>query len=307
MDPQISAASAKPGRPVSTAATTLEELVAPLTEAEFLGFLRERKVVHLRSANDGCYVPLAGWEALRRLIEHGEYPRGDYFKVTKESKLAPTRCWMSNGKVDTDRLEQCLADGFSIIVTHIEEELPALRALCQSISVRLQETSYAGVVVSSGAEGAFRTHYDVEDLVILQVEGAKRWQMFGPPVSNPVRGMAAQSPPPGPPCFDEVLQPGDLLFVPAGHWHHCQTMSGKSIHLAIFLYAPTSWHATKALTSQLLTDELFRAPLTRVGDVTQLEALEAEVKRRLIEKIGALRLREFPASVLPPEYLGNGS
>ena len=278
------------------AASTLEELVAPLTEAEFLAFLRERKLVHLRAANNGCYAPLAGWEALRRLIEQGEYPRRpDYFRVAKESVPAPIERWVVDGRVDATRLEECLADGFSIIITHIEQHVPALGALCQSLSARLQESTYVGAIITTGAEGAFRLHYDFEDLIILQVEGSKRWQIFGPPVSNPVRGMAKQAAPQSAPTFDEVLEPGDFLFVPAGHWHHCQTMSGKSIHLGIFLIPPTGWHAAKALTSELIGEELFRTPLTRAEDASELAALEAQFKKRLIEKISAMNLCEFPA------------
>jgi hypothetical protein len=278
------------------AASTLEELVAPLKEAEFLAFFRERKLVHLRSANNGCYAQLLGWEALRRLLERGEYPRDpDHLRVAKESVPAPIERWRIDGKTDTDRLEGCLTDGFSIIATHLEEHLPALGALCQNLRARLRERTYAGAIVTTGAEGAFQLHYDFEDLIILQVEGTKRWQIFGPPVSKPVRGMAKQSAPQGAPMFDEVLEPGDFLFVPAGYWHHCQTISGRSIHLGIFFTPPSGWHAAKALTSELLAEELFRTPLTRLEDPSQFAALEAEVKKRLIEKVSAMKLCEFPA------------
>lgn len=277
------------------AASTLEELVAPLTEAEFLGFLRERKLFHLRAANQGSYTELMGWEALRRLIEEGEYPRRpDYFRVAKESVPVPAERFVVDGRVDAARLEECLEEGFSVIVTHIEQHVPPLRTLCQNLSDRLLEPTYIGAIVTTGAEGAFRLHYDFEDLIILQVEGTKRWQIFGPPVSNPVRGMAKQTAPQGGPMFDEVLEPGDLLFVPAGYWHHCQTMSGRSIHLGIFFIPPTGCHAVRTLTRELFTEELFRTPLTRLEDASELATLERRVKERLIEKIRAMKLSDFP-------------
>lgn len=279
-----------------SAASTLAELVSPLTEAEFLAHLRERKLVHVRSANKGGYSELFSWEALRHVIQQGAYPRRDYFRVLKESQPAPIERWLVGGKIDMARLEECLTDGFSIIINHLEEHLPALETLCQNLSANLLENTSVNSIVSSGAEGAFRLHYDFEDLIILQLEGRKRWQIFGPPVLNPVRRMPKPVPPQaGPPIFDEVLEPGDFLFVPAGFWHHCQTMSGRSIHLGIFLIPPCSWDAAKALASQeLLGEEPFRIPLTRVEDAAQLATLEAEVKKRLIEKVSAITLREFP-------------
>ena len=285
--------------PLREAPSTLEELVAPLSEATFLAALRERRLIHVPSANKGCYAQLVGWDALRRLIQNvGFPPRRDYFRVCRESESAPIERWLTDGKVDIVRLEECLSEGFSIIVTHIEEHVPALDALCQNLSARLLEKTYVGAIVTSGAEGAFRLHYDFEDLIILQVEGSKRWQIFGPPVSNPFRGMVKLSPPQdAPPVLDQVLEPGDLLFVPAGYWHHCQATSGRSVHLGIFLVPPTSWDAAKALTSELLAEELFRIPLTRFEDPAQLATFEKEVKKRLVEKVSAMRLREFPTEL----------
>ncbi len=276
------------------APSTLAELVAPLTEAEFLTSLRQRKLVHLRLADGRPPTQLLGWEELQHLVQHASFPHREYFRVLRESKPAPIERWMTAGKVDMDRLEDCLRDGFSIIVTHIELHLPSLEALCRDLSARLLEQTYVGAIVTTGAEGAFRLHYDFEDLIILQTEGRKRWQIFGPPVPNPLRGMVKPTPPQGTtPIFDQVLEPGKIFSLQsAGYWHHCQTVSGRSIHLGVFLLPPTGWDAAKALTSQLLAEELFRIPLTRTEDPTQLEA---EVKARLIEKIGAMRLDEFPA------------
>jgi hypothetical protein len=281
---------------MTSVASPLGEMVAPLTEAEFLLLLRERKLSHIRSANGGRYRTWLDWEALQRLIKRGEYPRGrDDFRVSKESVMVPMDRWASNGKVDVTKLEEYLANGFSVIITNVEPHIPPLAALCEYIRSRLSEATFAGLIITTGADGAFKVHYDPEDLIILQIEGTKRWQIFGPPVSNPVKGMPKQSPPETAPIFDEVLEPGDFLLVPGGNWHHCQAGPGRSVHLGIFFLPPASWHAVKALTSQLVSEDVFRTPLTRVGGPSELAALEADIKNRIIEKIGQLKLSEFLA------------
>lgn len=134
--------------------------------------------------------------------------------------------------------------------------------------------------------GAFHLHYDPEDLIILQVEGAKRWRIVGPAIANPVIGMRA---PPAPAetemLFDEVLNPGDALFVPAGHWHRCEGTGPRSMHLSIFLTPPTGWHAVRAMTDIMLADELFVRAATRLPDSGGFAALHAEVKERAIARI----------------------
>jgi ribosomal protein L16 Arg81 hydroxylase len=281
------------------APTTLADLVSPLAEPEFLGLLRRRELAYRPGANSDRYAPLFGWPALRRLIEGGDYPgkRPDDIRVTKESVEAPAGRWMTKGKVDAAKLEEFLANGFSVVVLHLDEHVPALGAVCEEIRSRTLEASFVGAIVTSGAgAGAFKVHYDPEDLVILQVEGTKRWQIFGPPVSNPLRRMPKQSPPPETePIFDEVLEPGDLLFVPGGNWHHCQSGLSRSVHLGIFFLPPTSWHAAYEALRPFLSEELFRTPLTRLDGAAALAEVEAEVKSRLIERIGELKLSEFIA------------
>lgn len=283
---------------MSEAPSTLADLVSPLTEPEFLGLLRRRELAYRPGANGDRYAPLLGWPALRRMIEAGNYSdkRPDDIRVTKESITVPADRWMTKGKVDAEKLEKFLASGFSIVVVHLDEHVPALAAVCDEIRSRTLEGAYVGAIVTSGtALGAFPVHYDPEDLIILQVEGTKRWQIFGPPVSNPLRRMPKQSPPETEAIFDEVLEPGDLLFVPGGNWHHCESGLSTSVHLGIFFLPPTSWHAAVAVVRPFLSEELFRTPLTRLDGASALEELEAEVKRRLIEKIGELKLDEFIA------------
>jgi ribosomal protein L16 Arg81 hydroxylase len=194
-------------------------------------------------------------------------------------------------------LDGFLAAGFSIVIVHLEEHVPALAAVCGDIKSQLLEGAFVGAVITSGTgAGAFRIHYDPEDLLILQVEGTKRWQIFGPAVSNPVRRMPKQAPPEGTePIFDEVLEPGDMLFVPGGNWHRCESGLSTSVHLGFFFLPPTGWHAAQQLTQQFLAEELFRTPLTRINGSAGLDAMEEEIKSRLIEKIRALKLNEFIA------------
>jgi ribosomal protein L16 Arg81 hydroxylase len=282
----------------SEAPSTLADLVSPLVQPEFLGLLRRRELAYRPGANGDRYAPLLGWPALRSMIEAGNYPskRPDDIRVAKESIIVPKDRWMTKGKVDATKLEAFLANGFSIVVLHLDEHVPALAAVCEEIRSRTLEGSFVAAVVTSGTgAGAFKVHYDPEDLVILQVEGTKRWQIFGPPVSNPLRNMPKQSPPGTEPIFDEVLEPGDLLFVPGGNWHHCESGLSTSLHLGVFFLPPTSWHAANEVLRPFLSEELFRTPLTRLDGASALEQVEAEVKSRLIEKIGELKLNEFIA------------
>jgi len=279
---------------------TLEELVAPLSETEFIGLLRDRKLTLVRGQDSGRYLQLLSWETLRRMIARGEHPKSlTEFSLTRESVVVPPDRWLmrdpaGGNKADLSKIEAYLAQGFNLAVTRIEAHAPHLAVLCDNIRAKLFEQIKVGVIVTTGKFGAFNLHYDPEDLIILQVEGTKRWKIFGPAVSNPVIGMPPQSPPPEDALiFDEVLKPGDFLFVPGGNWHRCENGSARSLHLGFFFQPPTAWHFIRALTSELLADETFRRPLTRIGDASELSTMESDFKERAIENINRLDLEKF--------------
>lgn len=280
---------------------SLQELVAPFTEAEFLALLRERKLTLQRATSPDRYKTLIDWHQLVNLLERGQHPRGLYdVRLAKESSNVPRAKWtkwsneVNRTTIDITKVKEYLAHGFSLIVVPIEAFVPPLAALCENLRAHVSEQVKLGVIVTSGTGGAFRLHFDPEDLIILQIEGTKRWRVYGPPVPNPVVGMPPHQPPEeAEPILDEVLRPGDLLFLPAGNWHHCQNGLGRSLHIGIFIVPPTAWHAAKHLASALVADELFRRPLSRVSTETDLVALEREIKNRLIASVETLKLRDF--------------
>jgi len=278
--------------------STLAELVAPLSEEDFMTLLRERQLTLLRGAGRGRYSKLVTWKSLLRMIERGQHPKSlAEFRLVMDSKLAPPDRWLKKNPhgdgnvVDLPNFLAYMSAGFSLSMTGIEAYVPGLKVLCDDIRSKLREQIRIGAIVTTGKPAAFTLHYDPEDLIILQVEGRKRWKVFGPPVVHPVAGVTPTAPPPEDTLiFDEVLEAGDFLFLPAGNWHRCENQAGRSVHLGVFFQPPSGLDVVKALTSQLLSDDRFRMPLTRLDGVSALCTVETDIKSRAMEAIRALDL-----------------
>lgn len=282
------------------APTTLAELVAPLSVEEFMTLLRERKLTLLRGAGGDRYGAMLNWNSLIEMIQRGQHSRNlAEFHLVKDSKLAPPDRWLKanaggGNSVDLPKFLQFMAGGFSLVSYRIDDYAPHLTALRENIRVTVREQIRMGVIVTKGKEGAFTLHYDPEDLIILQVEGRKRWMIFGPPVINPIPGVTQSAVPAEDTLiFDEVLEPGDFLFLPAGNWHRCENQSSRSLHLGIFFQPPNALDILQSLTSQFLADDQFRMPLTRLGDASSLSDVEAGIKSRIIDRVSKLNLRDL--------------
>jgi len=167
--------------------------------------------------------------------------------------------------------------------------------LCDHIRSRLGEIANASLMITSGSDGLFRLHYDDPDGFMVQIEGTKRWQIFAPTVNHPMDALPRGPRPKGAPMVDEILEPGDILILPAGYWHHCQAGTGRSVHLAIAFTPPTGWHAVRALSEELISEERFRRPLTRVGGPAETAELQSQLKQYLMQKIDQLDLDAFVA------------
>jgi hypothetical protein len=260
----------------------LRRLIEPLTEAQFLTLLRERKRTFLPSSDPRRFETLLNWEALNHLLDSATFPL-DQLRVVRETVPIPTVLYLKQGRVAPTALSNLLEKGVSLIFNRLDKHVPALGVLCNDISRHTSERISAAAVVTSGHGGALELHYDDEDLIILQVAGTKRWQVFGPSI-------VAGRPPEGAAVFERVLQPGDVLFLPAGEWHHCENGPNRSLHVSILLVPPNGRHLITTLASQLLPDEVFRRPLTRFSNQETLVAHEAVLKTRLIDAIQAISL-----------------
>jgi ribosomal protein L16 Arg81 hydroxylase len=182
----------------------------------------------------------------------------------------------------------------SLIFNQLDKYVPPLRVLCKNIARNTSEQVTAGAIMTSGRGGALECHCDPEDLIILQVAGTKRWQVFGRCVVDPLGETSRASPAQGAPVLDHVLEPGDFLFLPAGQWHHCENGPHRSLHIGIFIEAPNGRHVMTRLAAELLSDEIFRRPLTR--GYTSPEALAAHelaLKECLVQAIQKISLAGF--------------
>ena len=282
----------------------LKSLIDPIGEADFLALLRERKLAFLPGCGARRFETLLNWETLNHLLDSGTFPLAA-LRVMRESVSIPTNIYVRHGRVDAAALSKLLDRGVSLIFNLLDEYAPALRTLCKNIARTTSERVCAAAVITSGRGGAFKCHYDTEDSVILQVAGTKHWKVFNFPVVNPVPGMAERSPPEGlTPIFDQMLQPGDLLFVPAGYWHHCENGPHRSLHVTITILPPNGRDFMEALVSQLSSDDTFRCSLTRHSSPEAIAEYEKALKACLVDSIQAVSLDRFlaeRAASRPPE------
>jgi ribosomal protein L16 Arg81 hydroxylase len=273
---------------------TLRDLIAPLTEAEFITHLRCRKVLFLPNTRPDGFEKLINSDELNYLLESGLYPP-ERLRICSGSMSIPTNFCLDQGHLDPTALQHLLDQGASVIFYHLDKYLPRLWQLCQQIADTTGEQVRAEAIATTGNTGAVLQNCNKEDICMLQIAGSKRWRLYGANVVNPRNSIQSQKGEQNTQLLDEELSAGDLLFLPSGYGHTCENGLGWSLHVNILFKPPCGLDFVASIINGLACDETFNQPLTRWADASALAAHETALKACLIEQVRALSFADLLA------------
>lgn len=258
---------------------TAEWLFSPLPVDRFLSdhWAKEHHIV--RRDDPGYFASLFSARALEEFLEYGRPdPAGVRMVKGKEKKdLQAYR--LGNGAIDMVALRNDFADGFTIILNGLERYVGGIAALARGLEVDLNfETQVNAYVTPPGSQG-FLPHYDDHDVLVLQIEGSKRWHIFEGEGDVPTRELQQREIFVGEGLSSAtqiLLHAGDLLYVPRGRIHAAETLDETSIHLTLGIHPPNMLELVKAALDTLaIRDDrvLERLPPRYLNDPAQRERL----------------------------------
>ena len=123
--------------------------------------------------------------------------------------------------------------------------------------------------------------------MVVQLDGAKRWRLYGPTRSAPMyRDVAVPEAPLGEPVADLVLTAGDILYLPRGWWHAVAASEDQhSLHVTCGLQSATGADLISWLSDNLRTHESVRAEVPRLADAAQQQEYTAAIRKLLLEEL----------------------
>lgn len=213
--------------------------------------------------------------------------------ATEGSLLAASRYTGGSGfgaevadQLDPDRVLAEFADGATLVLQGLHRTWPALRDFTRELVAELGHPAQVNAYITPAASRGFDPHYDVHDVLVIQIHGSKHWTIHRPVLDDPLRSQpwvdrteavaarAAEEP-----VIDETFSPGDVLYLPRGWIHSATALGGTSVHLTIGIPAMTRWDLVEQLVEQLRDDAVLRASLPLgIGDLgaDELEAIVGE-------------------------------
>ncbi|MGE0703412.1 MAG: cupin domain-containing protein [Vicinamibacterales bacterium] len=225
-------------KPPSGAAARLpfERLLAPIGRERFLSAHWTRQGVHLREQGRD-FADIFSWDALSAVLSAPDITAPEIKMSRSESPVPHDRFTRdgAHGRVlDKPAFIELFKDGVSFGITAADSRWAPLGAVRDSLYDALLEEVHTNVYCSPPNTQGFQCHYDLHEVFVMQIEGQKHWRVFWPTTEAPVQGWRAEDAPEGAePYIDVVLDKGDVLYVPRGHWHYAVAQDSISLHVTV--------------------------------------------------------------------------
>ena len=272
---------------------TLADLLAPVSLSEFLEAFRARRRLHISAADPSRAETLLSWQDIDTLLSgHG---LGENVGIWRDSVLVPRQFYTSDGgkRMKASAIHDLLTQGVSIVVDGVHRSIPQISQLAAAVERKMGIETQVNAYLSFSKGGAFRPHWDIHDVLAVQVHGRKRWRFWKTLVPHPVE--LADSAPidaSAAPEQEIELAPGDALFIPRGEPHAAAVSAGRSVHLTIGMRSETGIDFLDSLRKKAIQDPLLRMNLPRHVS-NESHAHEVALKHRLHQLIDAASMSQF--------------
>ena len=230
-----------------------------LTAAEFLRDYWQKKPLLVRNA----FPDLASLLEPDELLELAETEEAES-RVIVEDGAEPWE--LRQGPFHPTVWRKLKDRKWTALVQAVDHYLPPLADLLDHFAF-VPEWRIDDVMVSYAVPGgSVGAHYDQYDVFLIQGPGERRWQLGDPCDDSTPRVPHARLKliADMPVRFDEVLGPGDLLYVPPGLAHHGIARS-ECLTYSVGFRAPPVSHLLEQLVDQVLEQRGTRTLLADPG------------------------------------------
>lgn len=278
--------------------SSLSDLLSPNDPLEFLDAVRQHRPQLFQTERAAEFSRLLPWRAFNDLLSADRILSGQ-IRFIRNGISIPTEMVIgrkygarNKAEIQPQALQSHCRQGISVVVNGIDELAPGIASMNAILERELRATVLTNAYVSFGKGGAFTPHWDDHNVLILQLHGRKRWQLWGQPWRFPVKTAEyAMSTPPGPATWERTLDPGDVLYVPRGEVHAAQIHDGEqSLHLTVTIKAPRAPDLASSILSACLTDPVGRQDLPVLAAPEEKARWLAEMKALLHRAVDVLDL-----------------
>ena len=216
-------------------AWSLETLIDPVSKEDFFSAYFESQRLLVRRNRPDYFDELLTLDDVDRILTTLQAKREEIAVVNAANKVKVSDYVYGDDKIKVDQVLRLHEAGGTIILNHLHRRHPPLTSLCAALELEFSAPFQTNVYLTPARAQGFHPHFDTHDVLVLQIAGSKRWQLYGTPVELAVKGHGdyARQDDPGPVSEEFDLRAGDTLYVPRGLVHEAVSTDEKSLHITV--------------------------------------------------------------------------
>lgn len=242
-------------------------------------------------------------------IDTGCVPAAEVAVMRAGPALNPG-AFMSNGRTDAGKLLGLYRSGYTIRLGNLQRVIPDFASVAKTIQQETGYSNYVHAFLTPGGQQGLLHHWDQQMALIVQLAGAKTWQLWKPVFDSPMREYqesfrvwrddfipaweAA-----GPDMAID-LKAGQTLLLPRGWVHnpHALDHDEPSVHLTFAIRERTTLWLAEKLVERAIEHPEFRRIITPrdIGHTELVDRLH-ETRQTLVAFLSGLDLAEVSALV----------
>ena len=250
----------------------------------------DRQPLFTRAAElPGRFEDLFTAEAVDELVTHRGL-RTPFVRMAREGDVLDPGRYTAPGGLGAEIADQVSADkvldefsrGATLVLQGLHRTWPPLVDFTRQLINDLGHPAQVNAYITPASARGFDPHYDVHDVLVLQIAGEKHWRIHPPVHPQPLRDQpwsdhrrAVELQAQGDAAIDEVFRPGDVLYLPRGWIHSATALGGTSIHLTIGVAALTRHDVLREAVAQAAADTGLRSALPLGIDLTDAATVGA--------------------------------
>lgn len=243
---------------------TLEYILSPYDYHKFMAENWMQKAIHLSAGGNPKFDRLFSWEHFNYLLTYTDLDSNDIDLILNGKIVSRTEVVNPAEIFEAVKLLKFLQKGATLKFNNLQKRVPEI---AEFVSQMQYEIGYSNLTVNAyssfpGKQG-FISHYDPYEIFILQIDGAKQWKVFPETLKDPLESQPSMylEPPAAKPYLNTVLEPGDVLYLPKGHWHYAIAIGKPSLHITLGIHCATGIDFLEWLVNQLKQSEDWRKNL----------------------------------------------
>jgi hypothetical protein len=199
-------------------------------------------------------------------------------------------------QVSSEKVLAEFAAGATIVLQGLHRTWPPIIDFTTRLVSDLGHPVQVNAYITPASSRGFDPHYDVHDVFVLQISGEKRWRIHSPVHPDPLadqpwsqhrNAVAAEAR--NEPVIDEVLRPGDALYLPRGWIHSAEALGDTSVHLTIGMSAFTRADLVAQVLAKTRADASLRSSLPLGLDLGDPDALADVLAETLADLVAAIQ------------------